>query len=76
MTDCTWFNWLSRFHFFDLTLRIGQRRYNGHHDGLCATTALKDPPNLIRSGPLSLDRLLSHTNPGAAEESEDFVSRI
>ena len=37
---------------------------------------VKDPPNLIRSGSFSLDRLLSHTDPGTAEESEDFVKRI
>jgi hypothetical protein len=37
---------------------------------------LKDPPNLIRSGAFSLDRLLSHIDPGTAEESEEFVSRI
>ena len=35
-----------------------------------------DPPNLIRSGSFSLDRLLSHIDPGTAEESEDLVSRI
>jgi hypothetical protein len=34
------------------------------------------PPNLIRSGSFSLDRLLSHIDPGTVEESEDFVSRI
>ena len=37
---------------------------------------VKDPPNLIRNGSFSLDRLLSHTDPGPAEESEDFVERI
>ena len=37
---------------------------------------VKDPPSLIRSGSFSLDRLLSHTDPGSAEESEDFVNRI
>jgi len=37
---------------------------------------VKDPPNLVRSGSFSLDRLLSHTDPGTAEESEDFVNRI
>ena len=37
---------------------------------------VNDPPNLIRSGSFSLDRLLSHIDPGPAEESEDFVSRI
>lgn len=37
---------------------------------------VKDPPNLIRSGSFSLDRLLSHTDPDTAAESEDFVERI
>ncbi len=37
---------------------------------------VKDPPNLVRAGPFSLDRLLSHINPGAAEESEEFVRLI
>ena len=37
---------------------------------------VKDPPNLIRSGSFSLDRLLSHTDPGPAEESEDLVRSI
>ena len=37
---------------------------------------VKDPPNLIRSGSFSLDRLLSHIDPGTAEESEDFVRLI
>ncbi|MGD1073696.1 MAG: hypothetical protein ABSB15_26600 [Bryobacteraceae bacterium] len=37
---------------------------------------VKDPPTLIRRGAFSLDRLLTHIDPGAAEESEDFVSRI
>lgn len=37
---------------------------------------VKDPPNLIRSGPFSLERLLSHTDPGPAQESEDLVNRI
>ena len=37
---------------------------------------VKDPPNLVRSGSFSLDRLLSHIDPGTVEESEDFVSRI
>jgi hypothetical protein len=31
---------------------------------------VKDPPNLIRSGLFSMDRLLSHIDPGTAEESE------
>ena len=33
-------------------------------------------PNLIRRGSFSLNRLLSHIDPGTAEESEDFVNRI
>ena len=37
---------------------------------------VEDPPNLVRSGSFSLDRLLSHTDPGTAEESEDFANRI
>lgn len=37
---------------------------------------VKDPPNLIRAGAFSLDRLLSHIDPGAPEESEEFVRRI
>ena len=37
---------------------------------------VKDPPNLIRSGSFSMDRLLSHIGPGTAEESEDLVSHI
>ena len=37
---------------------------------------VKDPPNLIRTGVFSLDRLLSHIDPGTEEESEEFVRRI
>lgn len=37
---------------------------------------VKDPPNLVRTGVFSLDRLLSHIDPGTDEESEDFVRRI
>lgn len=37
---------------------------------------VKDPPNLVRAGAFSLDRLLSHIDPGTAEESEEFVRRI
>jgi hypothetical protein len=37
---------------------------------------VKDPPNLVRAGSFSLDRLLSHIDPGPAEESEAFVHRI
>lgn len=38
--------------------------------------ALQDPPNLIRSRPFSLDRRLSHIDPGPREECEEFVRRI
>ena len=37
---------------------------------------VKDPPNLIRNGAFTLDRLLSHIDPGPREESEEFVRRI
>jgi hypothetical protein len=37
---------------------------------------VKDPPNLIRTGVFSLDRLLSHIDPGTEQESEEFVRRI
>ena len=37
---------------------------------------VKDPPNLIRVGSFSLDRLLSHIDPGPVEESEAFVRLI
>jgi hypothetical protein len=37
---------------------------------------VKDPPNLFRAGSFSLDRLLSHIDPGPAEESEAFVRLI
>lgn len=37
---------------------------------------VKDSPNLVRVSPFSLGRLLSHVDPGTAEESEDFVRRI
>ena len=37
---------------------------------------VKDPPNLIRSGAFTLDRLLSHIDQGPQEESEEFVRRI
>ena len=37
---------------------------------------VKDPPNLVRAGSFSLDRLLSHIDPGTAKESEDFVRLI
>lgn len=37
---------------------------------------VKDPPNLVRAGAFTLDRLLSHIDPGPQEESEEFVRRI
>ena len=37
---------------------------------------VNDPPNLIRTGVFSLDRLLSHIDPGTEQESEEFVRRI
>jgi hypothetical protein len=37
---------------------------------------IKDPPNLIRTGVFSLDHLLSHSDPGTAEEAEEFARRI
>ena len=37
---------------------------------------VKDPPNLVRAGSFSLERLLTHIDPGTAEESQDFVRRI
>ena len=37
---------------------------------------VKNPPNLIHTGVFSLDRLLSHIDPGTAKESEEFVRRI
>jgi hypothetical protein len=37
---------------------------------------VKDPPNLIRAVSFSLERLLSHIDPGPAEESEAFVRLI
>ena len=37
---------------------------------------VKDPPNLVRAASFSLDRLLSHIDPGTAQESEDFVRLI
>jgi hypothetical protein len=37
---------------------------------------VEDPPNLGGPGYFSLDRLLTHIDPGTAEESEDFVNRI
>jgi hypothetical protein len=37
---------------------------------------IKYPPNLIRSGAFTLDRLLSNIDPGPQEESEEFVHLI
>jgi hypothetical protein len=37
---------------------------------------VKHPPNLVQTGTFSLERLLSHIDPGTAEESEDFVRLI
>jgi hypothetical protein len=37
---------------------------------------VRDPPNLFRAESFSLERLLSHIDPGTAEESEDFVRLI
>jgi hypothetical protein len=36
---------------------------------------VKDPPNLVRVGSFSRERLLSHVDPGTTKESEDFVRR-
>ena len=37
---------------------------------------VKDPPNLIRTGVFSMDRLLSHIDPGPQEKSEELARRI
>jgi hypothetical protein len=37
---------------------------------------VKYPPNLVRDGAFTLDRLLSHIDPGPPEEAEEFVRRI
>jgi len=37
---------------------------------------VEDPANLTRVRSFSLERLLSHTDPGPAEESESFVRLI
>ena len=37
---------------------------------------VKDPPNLVQACPFDLDRLLSHIDPGPAEESEAYVRLI
>ena len=36
----------------------------------------EEPLHLARNGPFSLDRLLSHIDPGPADETEEFVRRI
>ena len=37
---------------------------------------VKNPANLVRVSPFDLDRLLSHIDPGPAEESESYVRLI
>ena len=37
---------------------------------------VKNPANLVRVSPFDLDRLLSHIDPGPAEESEAYVRLI
>ena len=37
---------------------------------------VQDPPNLVRTSPFDFERLLSHIDPGPAEESETFVRLI
>jgi len=37
---------------------------------------VKDPPNLIGPISFSFDRLLSHIDPGTAEEAEAFVQFV
>lgn len=37
---------------------------------------LKDPQPLLRAAPFSLDRLLSHVDPGPDRETEEFVRQI
>ena len=38
--------------------------------------SVRAPPNLVGPGSFSLDRLLSHIDPGTVEESENFVRFI
>jgi hypothetical protein len=40
------------------------------------TQPVKEPRNLVRGDTFSLQRLLSHIDPGPAKESEDFVRLI
>jgi hypothetical protein len=37
---------------------------------------VQHPPSLVRARPFDLDRLLSHIDPGPAEESEAYVRHI
>jgi len=37
---------------------------------------VQEPANLVRVHPFSLDRLLSHIDPGPVEETESFVRLI
>ena len=37
---------------------------------------VNERPNLVQAGPFDLDRLLSHIDPGPADESEAFVRLI
>jgi hypothetical protein len=37
---------------------------------------VKDPANLVRVRPFDLERLMSHIDPGTAEESEAYVRLI
>lgn len=54
----------------------GRRRYNRAVKDRLPQQPVNDQANLIRHGCFSLDRLLSHVDPGTAEESENLVSRI
>ena len=36
----------------------------------------QDPPSLVRVAQFSLERLLTHIDPGPPEETEEFVRRI
>ena len=56
--------------------RARNRRYNGFIEMDVPSQPVKDSPNLVRAGLFSLDRLLSHIDPGTAQESEDFVNLI
>ena len=58
----------------------GQKPVNGsariNNMDRVSPEAVKDLPNLVRAGSFSLNRLLSHIDPGTAEESEAFVRFI